>query len=363
MRWRRFANTFANAEHSWLVKAAVWDWCLCLLPDFDKVHTANSSAAQVEGPNLRIPGLAEMEAVLISRVFWGEQTDNKSSVHMTACIHAAYGLIPLKKLAQLTPSHVACAHHTESCCHAAYLEMLSELTNWQLQTQKQWSRIYLRTWMVVLLTWVRLAGVRYLFVNGPFGSFVYVSSKLICTRVIQPIISGWLWGFCASNVRSWRTSPSQFRSQRFSRHAGWITMTSCRPEFPKTNLLRWTTGQGTDFAEQSSYGLLLTCVNSFQDMWDGDGIWCDRTCDSRCEAAFNLSHPNSPRLKFHRRDQCLPNYFHRRAWHLDVVWLFLHVATAARIRWMQLLPNMCRFCRHLLYCTYFSKLYQVKRSF
>lgn len=227
MRWRQFANTFANTEHSWLVKAAVWDWCLCLLPDFDKVHTANSSAAQVEGPNLRIPGLAEMEAVLISRVFWGEQTDNKLSVHMTTCRHAAYGLIPLKKLAQLTPSHVACAHHTESCCHAAYLEMLSELTNWQLQTQKQWSRIYLRTWMVVLLTWVRLAGVRYLFVHWPCGSFVYVSSKLICTRVIQPIISGWLWGFCASTVRSWRTSPSQFRSQRFGRHAGWITMTSC----------------------------------------------------------------------------------------------------------------------------------------
>lgn len=227
MRWRRFANTFSNAEHSWLVKAAVWDRCLCLLQDFDKVHTANSSAAQVEGPNLRIPGLAEMEAVLISRVFWGEQTDNKLSVHMTTCRHAAYGLwIPLKKLAQLTPSHVACAHHTESCCHAAYLEMLSELTNWQLQTQKQWSRIYLRTWMVVLLTWVRLAGVRYLFVNGPFGSFVYVSSKLICTRVIQPIISGWLWGFCASNFEArdsagmlgelpWPRVDQSFRKQTF----------------------------------------------------------------------------------------------------------------------------------------------------
>lgn len=49
MRWRQFANTFANTEHSWLVKAAVWDWCLCLLPDFDKVHTANSSAAQAGG--------------------------------------------------------------------------------------------------------------------------------------------------------------------------------------------------------------------------------------------------------------------------------------------------------------------------
>ena len=46
-----------------------------------------------------------------------------------------------------------------------------------------------------------------------------------------------------------------------------------RPEFPKTNLLRWTTGQGTDFAEQSSHGLLLTCVNSFQDMWDGSLPW------------------------------------------------------------------------------------------